>query len=61
MTTAAEEELIARLAHMNAETAKFVAEQRKLMAEERKFNRDPWFIVVTAFGAALAAILTKLL
>jgi len=49
------------LGRLIEETRKFVAEQHKLMAEAQKYNRDPWFLVIGAIIAALAARLDVIL
>lgn len=37
-----------------------MAETQKLLSESRKFNRDHWFLVLSAFFAVLAAIVARL-
>jgi hypothetical protein len=49
------------LAEQIARIDKTQAELRKLLAEARKFNRDPWFILLGAIIAALAARLPEIL
>jgi hypothetical protein len=62
-----DEEFIAKLRNMNAETEKFVAEQRKLIAEADKFRRDQTAVLISAgaaltlAGAAIFGLVAKLL
>jgi hypothetical protein len=54
------DDALSRIERQQAETGKFVAEQHKLMSEAKKFNRDPWFLLIGALGAVLAAIIARL-
>ena len=54
-------ELVARIERQQEETRKFVAEQHKLMAEAKKLGRDPWFLLIGAIIAAVAARLPEIL
>lgn len=54
---AADEELVSRLRHMNAETEKFIAEQRKLIAEAQELTWDRWMASALAIAAVIGGLL----
>ena len=64
MSDITNEELVARLRHMNAETEKFVAEQRKLIAEQSKLAAEAqkfaWDVRLAPY-LAIAAVIGGLL
>lgn len=57
MSDTHDQELVARLQHMNAETEKFVAEQRKLIAEAGKLTTDARFAPYLAIAAVIGGML----